>query len=73
MPLWATLDERLLPMLRSYRQRLPTLHVTEKADSTLLSEADLAVRLARQRLPEVRLSSIRRGLEARRRLIDAEQ
>lgn len=40
--LWTTLDERLLPVLQSYRQRLPTLDVSVKADKTLLSEADLA-------------------------------
>lgn len=40
--LWATLDERLLPVLRDYRERLPSLKVSEKADRTLLSEADLA-------------------------------
>lgn len=40
--LWAALDDRLLPVLRSYRQRLPTLDITEKADQTLLTEADLA-------------------------------
>lgn len=40
--LWTTLDERLLPVLQSYRERLPTLEVSEKADKTLLSEADLA-------------------------------
>jgi len=40
--LWATLDDRLLPLLRSYRERLPTLDVSVKADKTLLSEADLA-------------------------------
>src|SRR4051812_589164 len=40
--LWTKLDELLLPVLRSYRERLPTLEVSEKADRTLLSEADLA-------------------------------
>jgi 3'(2'), 5'-bisphosphate nucleotidase len=40
--LWTTLDERLLPVLQSYRERLPTLDVSVKADKTLLSEADLA-------------------------------
>jgi 3'(2'), 5'-bisphosphate nucleotidase len=40
--LWITLDERLLPVLRGYREQLPTLGVSLKADKTLLSEADLA-------------------------------
>lgn len=40
--LWTKLDELLLPVLRSYRERLPALEVSEKADRTLLSEADLA-------------------------------
>jgi 3'(2'), 5'-bisphosphate nucleotidase len=39
---WARLDDRLLPMLQGYRQRLPTLDVAEKADRTLLTEADIA-------------------------------
>jgi 3'(2'), 5'-bisphosphate nucleotidase len=41
--LWTTLDDRLLPLFRDYRRRLPTLNVVEKADRTLLSEADVAV------------------------------
>ena len=40
--LWAALDDGLLPVLRSYRRRLPTLDVAEKADRTLLTEADIA-------------------------------
>lgn len=40
--MWAALDDRLLPVLQSYRQRLPTLDVAEKPDQTLLTEADIA-------------------------------
>jgi 3'(2'), 5'-bisphosphate nucleotidase len=41
--LWSALDEALLPALRGYRQRLHTISVTEKADRTLVSEADIAI------------------------------
>lgn len=40
--LWNALDDRLLPLLQDYRARLPSLGVSEKADRTLLTEADLA-------------------------------
>lgn len=40
--LWTDLDERLIPLLRRYRDNLGELHVDLKPDKTLLSEADLA-------------------------------
>lgn len=41
--LWQDLENVLLPTLRGFRSRLGSLRVAEKADRTLLSEADLAV------------------------------
>lgn len=41
--LWQELETVLLPTLRGFRSRLGSLRVEEKADRTLLSEADLAV------------------------------
>ena len=41
--LWQELENELLPTLRGFRSRLGSLRVEEKADRTLLSEADLAV------------------------------
>ncbi|MGV9680942.1 inositol monophosphatase family protein [Nocardia sp. NPDC003482] len=41
--LWDELDEELLPVLREYRRNLAALRVDTKPDSTLLSEADVAV------------------------------
>lgn len=41
--LWRELENVLLPTLRGFRSRLGSLRVEEKADKTLLSEADVAV------------------------------
>lgn len=41
--LWQELENELLPTLRAFRSRPGSLRVAEKADRTLLSEADLAV------------------------------
>ena len=41
--LWQELENVLLPIFRGFRSRLGSLRVEEKADRTLLSEADLAV------------------------------
>ncbi|MGH3569175.1 MAG: inositol monophosphatase family protein [Pseudonocardia sp.] len=41
--LWQELENVLLPTLRGFRSRLGSLRVEEKADKTLLSEADVAV------------------------------
>jgi 3'(2'), 5'-bisphosphate nucleotidase len=41
--LWDELVEALTPLLLGYRARLSDIHVTRKADDTLLSEADVAV------------------------------
>jgi len=41
--LWAELEEALLPVLRRYRSELASLRVQEKADRSLLTEADLEV------------------------------
>jgi len=41
--LWRELENVLLPTLRGFRSRLGSLRVEEKADRTLLSEADIAV------------------------------
>lgn len=41
--LWQELENVLLPTFRGFRSRLGSLRVEEKADRTLLSEADLAV------------------------------
>lgn len=41
--LWADLTTELLGMLGSYRSRVAELDVQEKADRTLLTEADLAI------------------------------
>lgn len=41
--LWGELTRSLMPVFADYRSRLPSLHVSEKTDKTLLTEADLAV------------------------------
>ncbi|MGH3885353.1 MAG: inositol monophosphatase family protein [Pseudonocardiaceae bacterium] len=41
--LWQDLDDLLVPTLRQYRSRLGSLHVEQKSDTTLLSEADIAI------------------------------
>lgn len=41
--LWQELENVLVPTFRGFRSRLGSLRVEEKADRTLLSEADLAV------------------------------
>lgn len=41
--LWEELDARVPPLMRSYRARVESLTVGIKADTTLLTEADLAV------------------------------
>ncbi|MDG4789075.1 inositol monophosphatase family protein [Micromonospora sp. WMMD1102] len=41
--LWDELEASLPPLLLGFRARLDTLDVSEKADETLLSEADIAV------------------------------
>jgi 3'(2'), 5'-bisphosphate nucleotidase len=41
--LWEELASSLVPLFQDYRGRLAELRVTEKPDSTLLSEADLAL------------------------------
>lgn len=42
-PLWDELTERLLPVFTEYRSHIGDLPVEVKADSTLLTEADVAV------------------------------
>ncbi|MFD1085824.1 inositol monophosphatase family protein [Micromonospora andamanensis] len=42
-PLWADLTTELVRGLASYRSRVADLDVREKADRTLLTEADLAI------------------------------
>lgn len=42
-PLWNRLTEELLPLLATYRRKLDRLNISIKDDSTLLTEADIAV------------------------------
>ncbi|MGH3930890.1 MAG: inositol monophosphatase family protein [Pseudonocardiaceae bacterium] len=41
--LWQDLDDLLVPTLRQYRSQLGSLHVERKSDTSLLSEADVAI------------------------------
>ena len=41
--LWQELENVLIPTLKGFRSRLGSLHVEQKSDKTLLSEADIAV------------------------------